>query len=361
MSTHGERIDRLRKALRDEGIPALLVTSEANVTYLTGFTGDSSYLLVTGDGQWFLTDSRYTEQAGKEAPQCELVERKETLVKATAEVLAGTGAKSMAFEAPALRYSTYQDLCEGLDGVELVPRKELVEKLREIKDEGELERIRTAIAAAEAAFDEAVGELAAGQTEREVATKLDNAMRRRGAKKGSFEVAVAARERSSLPHAQPTDAVIEPGDTVLIDWGAEVNLYCSDCTRTMFLAPPDDRWREVYGIVLEAQLEAIEAIRPGAGLKEVDAVARDRIAAAGYGERFRHGLGHGIGLRVHEGPRLSRQSEGEVAEGMVMTVEPGIYIPGWGGVRIEDMIVVREDGAEVLTSVRKGLDAVVLS
>ena len=360
MSVHDQRIDRLRHALRDEGIPALLVTDGANVTYLSGFTGDSSYLLVAADRQWLLTDSRYTEQAGQECPQCEVVERKETLVKATAEVVRQLGTGRVAFEAAAMPYATYEELGEALDGVALEPQKDLVERLRRIKDDEEIARLRVAIAVAEAAFRETVGGLAAGQSEGEVAARLDHAMRTRGAKKGSFEAIVAARQHSSMPHAQASDAVIQPGDPVLIDWGAEVELYCSDCTRVVFLAPPDERWREVYGIVREAQQRAIDAIRPGVALKAIDSVARDHIRDAGYGERFGHGLGHGIGLRVHEAPRFSQQAEGEVEAGMVVTVEPGIYIPGWGGVRIENMIVVREDGAEVLASIPSDLDAMIL-
>ncbi|MFW6162263.1 MAG: M24 family metallopeptidase [Planctomycetota bacterium] len=360
MSAHPQRVDRLRQALQDKGLPNLLVSDEANVTYLTGFTGDSTWLLVTEDRQRLLTDSRYTEQAGHEAPQCELVERKETLVKALGETLAQAEVSRLAFEADALAYATYEEIAEELDGVELLPARDLVEGLRQTKDETEVERVREAIAVAEGAFEEVVAALAAGQSERQVAVTLDHALRRRGARKGSFEACVAARERSSLPHAQPTDAVIQPGDTVLIDWGAEVDLYCSDCTRTLFLSRPDSRWLEIYGVVLAAQRKAIDAIRPGMELKAVDAVAREHIAAAGYGERFGHGLGHGIGLRVHEQPRLSRQAEGTVAAGNVVTVEPGIYIPGWGGVRIEDVIVVREDGAEVLTSLPSDLEAVIL-
>jgi len=380
VSVHDQRIDCLRHALRDGGIPALLVTDEANVTYLSGFTGDSSCLLLTADRQWLVTDSRYTEQAGQECPQCELVERKEALVKATAQVVGQLGTDRLAFEAAATPYATYEELGEALDGVALEPQKDLVERLRRVKDEEEIARLRGAIAVAEAAFRETVGGLAAGQSEREVAARLDHAMRARGARKGSFEAIVAAREHSSMPHAQASDAVIQPGDPVLIDWGAEVDLYCSDCTRVVFLAPPDadGRWREVYGIVREAQQRAIDAIHPGVALKAIDSVARDHIRDAGYGERFGHGLGHGIGLRVqygerfghglghgiglrvHEAPRFSQQAEGEVEAGMVVTVEPGIYIPGWGGVRIENMIVVREDGAEVLASIPSDLDAMIL-
>jgi Xaa-Pro aminopeptidase len=361
VSVHDQRMDRLRHALRGGGLGALLVTDAANVTYLTGFRGDDSWLLVTGARQWFLTDSRYTEQAAAEAPQCELVERKETLVKTLAEVFPTCGAQSLAFEAPSVSYASYVKLADALDGAELTPKESLVEKLREVKDEGEIARIRQAVEVAEGAFEDIRGRLAPGQTEHEVATQLDHAMRVRGAARSSFESIVAARERSSLPHARATEARLAPDDAVLVDWGAERDLYCSDATRMLFLAPPHKRWREIYAAVLAAQQAAVEAIRPGAPLREVDAAARDHIAKAGYGDRFGHGLGHGVGLRVHESPSLNKQAEGELAEGMVLTIEPGIYLPGWGGVRIEDLVCVRSEGAEVLSSLPKTLDAAILS
>jgi len=360
VSVHDQRMDRLRHALRRDGLGALLVTDTANVTYLTGFRGDDSWLLVAGARQWFLTDSRYTEQAAAEAPQCELVERKETLVKTLAELFPACGARGLAFEAPSMSYATYVKVADGLDGVELAATESLVEKLREVKDEGEVARIRQAVEVAEAAFRDVRRQLAPGQSEREVATRLDHAMRVRGAAKASFESIVAARERSSLPHARATDSTIGRGDAVLVDWGAQRDLYCSDATRMLFLAPPDRRWREIYDTVLAAQQAAIDAVRPGAPLSEVDAAARDHIAKAGYGDRFGHGLGHGVGLRVHERPSLNKRGEGALAEGMVVTIEPGIYLPGWGGVRIEDLVCVRRDGAEALSSLPKTLDAAIV-
>lgn len=360
MSVHDERVARLRHTLREQEIQAVLVTDVANVTYLTGFRGDDSALVLTDGRQWFITDSRYTEQAAAEAPQCELVQRTESLIKAAAEVLERSGATSLAVEGDALSYANYVRLADALDGVEPVPKENLVEALREVKDEDEIERIRQAVAVAEAAFRDVTSQLAAGQSELAVATALDNAMRRRGARKAAFESIVAARERSSLPHAQATDARIEPGDAVLFDWGAERDLYCSDTTRVVFLAPPGDRWRQVYTTVLDAQRKAIGAIRAGAAMKDVDAAARDHIADAGHGDHFGHGLGHGVGLRVHERPSVNQRADATLAEGMVITVEPGIYLPGWGGVRIEDLVCVRKDGAEVLTTLPKDLDAMVL-
>jgi len=360
MSRHEERVEQLRHVLRREEVEALLVTDAANVTYLSGFRGADSHLVVGHDHLWLITDSRYTEQAAAEAPQCEIVRREESLIKTSAETFAASEARNLAFESASLSVAAHAELTEALDGAEPIPKKNLVEKLREVKDEDEIERIRKAVEAAEAAFEAVRSQLAPGQTERDVADALEYEMRKRGARKGAFDAIVAARERSSLPHAHATDAVIAPGDPVLIDWGAQRDLYCSDCTRLLFLRAPDTRWREIYGIVREAQELALASIHAGAAMRDVDAAARQRIDQAGYGEQFGHGLGHGVGLRVHEGPALSTRAEGALAEGMVVTVEPGIYLPGWGGVRIEDLVLVQKDGAQVLTSLPKVLDAVIL-
>lgn len=361
MTRHGERISRFRHSLRREGLDAFLVAGEANVTYLTGFSGDSSYLLVDHDHAWLITDGRYTEQAAAEAPDTEVVRHTVSLVGSVADLVAASGARALGFAPAELSHATYGKLADALNGTPAIGREELVEPQRAVKDADEIERIRRATQAADAAWRTVVDQLEPGQTERDVANDLDYAMRREGARKGSFDACVAARQRSSLPHAQPTDAVIAPGDAVLFDWGAVRDLYCSDCTRVVFLAAPNARWREIYGVVRQAQARAIEAVRPGAALRDVDAAARNAIAEAGFGEQFSHGLGHGVGLRVHESPRINSRAEGTLAEGMVVTVEPGVYLPGWGGVRIEDLVVVRHDGPEVLTSAPKDMEAVILS
>ena len=361
MSPHAERISRLRHALRQEDADLLLVSDSANATYLTGFRGDSSYLLVGQDHLWLITDSRYTEQAQAEAAGCIVVQRKDSLVKEAAKVVESAAPKRLAFEEAQVTYSTYRELVAEFDGRELVPKKDLVESLRRVKDEGEIERIRKAAAAADAAFRDLRAQIEPGMTEREAASRLEFAMQQHGARRPSFDSIVAARARASLPHAEATDAVIQPGDPVLVDWGAVCDLYCSDATRMLFLAPPDERWREIYAIVLAAQERAIAEIRDGVSSKHVDAAARDTIAQAGHGDHFGHGLGHGVGLRVHEAPALSQKEDHTLAEGMVVTVEPGIYLPGWGGVRIEDLVCVRKEGAEILTSVPKTLDAAILT
>jgi len=360
VSRHAERLDKLRHALRQEGLDLFLVSEGANVTYLTGFTGDSSWLLVSQDHAWLVADGRYTEQAAAEAPQCEVVRHTVSLAKSSAELANGSGAKTLGFEPNVLTVATHGDLTKELQGVEAVPGKKLVETLRQVKDEDEIERVRRAAALADAAFRTVRSGLAPGLSEAQVANDLEYEMRRLGARKPSFESIIAARQRSSLPHARATDAVLAAGDPVLVDWGAEVDLYCSDCTRMVFLGAPDARWREIHEIVREAQALALAAIGAGVAGRDVDAAARTHIAQAGYGDAFKHGLGHGVGLRVHEGPTLSARSDDTLAEGMVVTVEPGIYVAGWGGVRIEDVAVVRKDGAEVLSSLPKTLEAAIL-
>ncbi len=361
MSTHAERVDRLRHALREQNVDVLLVSGEANVTYLTGFRGNSSYLLVGHEHLWFLTDSRFTEQAEMEVSGCEIVERKDSLIEEAAKAFQRSHCKALAIEGAHLSVWDYRKLCSHLDGAEPKALKNLVEGFRAVKNEAEIERIRKAAEASDAAFRDLLPQIQPGLTERELASRLERAMQQHGARKASFDSTVAAGARSSLPHAEATDAVIKAGAPVLVDWGATRDLYCSDTTRMVFLAPPDDKWREIYNTVLEAQKLALAAIRDGAPIRKVDAAARDHIADAGYGERFGHGLGHGVGLQLHEGPRLHAKSEETLREGMVVTVEPGIYIPGWGGVRIEDLVCVRKDGAEILNDLPKDIAAAVLT
>jgi len=360
VSRHADRLDRFRHTLRAEGLDAFLVADEANVVYLTGFTGDSTWLVVTQDHAWLITDGRYAEQAAAEAPMCQVAQHKVSLAKTAAELANASGGKTLGFEANVLTVATHADLAKELSGVEAVAKKGLAEKLRQVKDEAEVAAIRRAAETADAALQAVRDRLAPGISEAGLANELEYQMRRLGARKASFDTIVAVRERSSLPHARPTEAVIRAGDAVLVDWGAERDLYCSDCTRVLFLGPPDARWREIYQLVLEAQQKAIAAIRPGVACREVDAAAREHIAQAGYGDDFKHGLGHGVGLRVHEGPGLGARSEETLAEGMVVTVEPGIYVPGWGGVRIEDLVLVAPEGAELLTALPKSLEAAIL-
>ncbi len=241
------------------------------------------------------------------------------------------------------------------EGVELVPAGGLVEQLREVKEPGELERISEAARLATEVLEEVVGRGLAGRTEREVALDLEAGIRAGGAEDPSFPAIVAAGPHGALPHAEPRDVEIPAGVLVVIDWGARLDGYCSDCTRTIATGPVGDADREVYELVREAQASALAAVRAGAGARAVDAVARDAIEAAGHGEHFGHGLGHGVGLEVHEGPRLTKQAEGDLEAGNVVSVEPGVYVPGELGVRIEDLVAVTADGTDVFTSFPKEL------
>jgi Xaa-Pro aminopeptidase len=323
-----------------------------NVRYLTGFTGTNGACIVSGDERLFLTDFRYVEQASSQVQGYERVEASRDMVGDLAARLRGRAG----FDDAHVTVEIHRKLGEKVgDGVELVPAGGLVEGLREVKDELELEAIRAATAVADEAYEELRERGLPGRTEREVARSLMRSVEDRGAESPSFPAIVAAGAHGALPHAVPRDVEIPGGTLVVIDMGARVDGYCSDCTRTLATGPLDDAAYEIYELVRRAQAEALGAVRAGASRRAVDAVARDIIEAAGHGEHFGHGLGHGVGLEVHEGPRLGKTAEGELRAGNVVTVEPGVYVPGELGVRIEDLVVVRDGEPEVLTGFPKEL------
>ncbi|MEQ8790566.1 MAG: Xaa-Pro peptidase family protein [Pirellulaceae bacterium] len=349
------RRDNLRQLLRENEVEAILVTNFTNVSYLTGFTGDDSYLLVTDQSQALLSDPRYTTQLEQECPGLPLEIRQPgtTMGSWTAEVVGRHSLSRLAVEADTMTVGQFQAMQEKLAGVELKPVSGLVEKLRLIKDDQEVAAIREAARIAERAFDVLRATLRAGQTEREVAHDLEHQIRLFGGSGCSFPPIVAVGPQAALPHARPTDIRIGSSEFVLIDWGARAAQYVSDLTRVLVTGKIPPKLETIYEVVLNAQQQAIAAIRPGAVLQEIDAVARDIITEAGYGPQFGHGLGHGIGLEVHEAPRLAKNQPQTLQTGMVVTVEPGIYLPGWGGVRIEDDVLVTSTGYEVLTSAPK--------
>lgn len=358
MSRFPARREALRRLLVEKSIAALLVTDERNVTYLTGFTGDSSYLVVQPDRELLLTDGRYTQQLAEECPGLELAVRAPgtQLPNFTAETLATLGLSSLAIEADVMTVGAYEKLREKLKTVQLAHSSGLVESLREIKDETEVAAIREAVQIAETAFGIIRGSLKLGQTEKAVADALEYQIRLCDGTCGAFPSIIGVGPRAALPHGRPIrESKIGDFDFVLIDWGARGRLYHSDLTRVLVTGKLSPQLQNVYGVVLRAQQAAIAAIRPGAILKEVDATARKIIDDAGYKDAFNHSLGHGIGLAVHEQPRLAPDQNKPLKPGMVVTVEPGIYLSGWGGVRIEDDVLVTEDGCEVLTSVAKEL------
>jgi Xaa-Pro aminopeptidase len=354
-----DRPDRLATALAERGLDALLITHLVNVRWLTGFTGSNGLALVgPADQRLFLTDFRYLTQSAEQLADGWQREIAPEILQAAAKFLGAPegGTLKLGFDDATMSVKDHGNLAGRLsEGVELVAAGGLIEELRLVKDAGELDKIRAAAKLADDALAEVLTRGLAGRTEREVALDLEVTMRKAGAEGASFPPIVASGEHSALPHAVPRDVKIPKGTLVTIDWGAQLDGYASDCTRTYATGELDPRDQEIYELVLKAQLESLAAVRAGAGGREVDAVAREVITAAGHGEHFGHGLGHGVGAEVHEGPRLSQRSESTLAVDQVVTVEPGVYVPGAIGVRIEDLAIVTEDGSEVLTHLPKEL------
>ena len=353
------RLQAVADAAAERSLDAMLVADLVNVRWLTGFTGSNAAAVVGPSAQRFVTDFRYLSQAADEVDaawgQAEIAT---DLLEQVAAALPERSFR-LGFEDDHLSVREHARLGElaGPD-VELVPAGGIVEELRLVKAGDEVERIRAAARLADEALTEVLADGLVGRTERDVALALEFAMRRRGASGPSFAPIVAAGPHSALPHASPREVEIPAGTLVTIDWGAMLDGYASDCTRTFATGELDPRDRAIYDLVLRAQEEALAAVRPGPLGKEVDAVARAIIDGAGHAEHFGHGLGHGVGLEVHEGPRLSKRGDTALAAGQVVTVEPGVYVPGHLGVRIEDLVAVTEDGHEVLSSLPKDLQVV---
>jgi Xaa-Pro aminopeptidase len=343
------RLDRLRGRLDER----LLVTSLVNIRYLTGFDASNAALLVDPKGKTSLfTDFRYFESA-QSVPGVEAHQTKRALLVDLAGRLDGR----IAFEADILPYTQVETLRGG--GLELVPSSGRVEALRAVKDDGEIDALRHAARAAERAFEALTAETWVGHSERELAWRLRQLMHAHGVDHPSFDPVIAAGANGSKPHAEPGETIVGEHTLVVVDFGALADGYCSDCTRTLSTGKNVPKeLRRAYDVCLEAQLAACAGIRPGMTGAEADALARDVIEAAGYGDAFGHGLGHGVGVAIHEAPRLARESDDVLEPGNVVTIEPGIYLPGVGGVRIEDLAVVREDGVELLTSFPKELTLV---
>lgn len=355
------RLSDIRAALTQRTVDALIVTDIPNLGYVTGFTGSTAYAIVTPSEALLITDSRYTIRARQECPEFEIVEAagsggyaeklKETLQQRPA-------IKRIGFEAAHVTVAQFKQFGSAIaPQLEWIPTENMVESLRLTKSAAEIAAIREAIALAEAAFQSIKPLLRPGVPEREVALELEFAMRRAGADDRAFETIVASGAQGARPHHTPNERPLAAGDLVTLDWGAFLGGYNSDITRTVAIQKASPEQREIYAIVLEAQRRAIAAIRPGKTGKEIDAVARDYIAERGYGESFGHGLGHSLGRQVHDGPGFSMRSEGLILKpGMVITVEPGIYIENWGGIRIEEDIVVTESGCDVLTNLPNALE-----
>jgi Xaa-Pro aminopeptidase len=352
------RVDAVLAAVAERELDALLVSNLVNVRWLTGFTGSNAAAVVGSSERRFVTDFRYLTQAADQVGDEWEREINSDLLKRVADGLPD-GPFRLGFDDADISVKQHAQLAELVgDDVELVAAGGILEALRAVKDAAEIDAIRAASKVADAAFEEVVGAGIVGRTERDVALDLEVAMRRRGASAASFPPIVAAAAHGALPHAEPRDVPIPAGTLVVIDWGAQLDGYASDCTRTVATGELDPRDRAVYDVVLAAQEAALEAVRPGPTGREVDAVARTIIDDAGHAEHFGHGLGHGVGMEVHEGPRLSKLGKDPLAAGNIVTVEPGVYVPGAVGVRIEDLVAVTADGHEVLTGLPKALRTV---
>jgi Xaa-Pro aminopeptidase len=349
------RLARLRAALAEAEVDALLVSQPQNRTYLSGFTGSAGWLLISADLALLTTDFRYYEQVGLEAPDFELVKVERELTEVLPALLERARVRRLGFEADHATFADVQSWSKAAPDYEWVPTQGVVMKLRATKDAAEVASLRAAIRLADEALAAGLAQARAGMTERELAWVLEGYMRTHGAEKVAFDIIVACGPNGARPHARATDAPLLAGEPIVIDMGARLNDYCSDLTRTVCLGEPNDppRFWKVYNTVLQAQLAAEAAIRPGMTGQEVDAIARNLIIEAGYGDHFGHGLGHGVGLAMHEEPRLNRINTNPLAAGSLVTIEPGIYLAGWGGVRIEDIVLVTDNGAEVLTAASK--------
>ena len=350
-----DRVDRLTPLIEEAGIDLLIVGDLVNVRYLTGFGGSNGLVLVGPRTRLFVSDFRYTERArGEVDSSFERVTATQDLVEGLPD-LVGDGAGRLGFDDAHTSVKAHAKLAEVLAGHELVAAGGLVERLRAVKEPAEVDRIAAAAQLADEAFGALLERGLIGRTEAEIATALEFDMRARGAEGASFSPIVATGPNGAQPHASPGDVAVSEGDLIVIDWGALVDGYCSDCTRTLAAGQPDGAARDAYELVLAAEEAGLAAVRAGAAGRDVDAVARELIEQGGHGEHFGHGLGHGVGLEIHEGPTLSRRSEDTLQTGNVVTVEPGVYLPGRFGIRIEDLVVVEQDGVRTLTGVDKQL------
>jgi len=347
------RINKLQGLLAAAGVEAFYVTNPENRYYLSGFTGTAGALLLYRDNTFLLTDFRYVEQAKNESPGFTIIEVSDSYTEALASILMENNISSLGFEGEHLVYNQFLMLKDKLVNVEIKETSGLVEKLRLTKDDDEIKNIEEAVRLADQAFEQVLPLIKPDVSEREVAMQLECSMRRMGADGVAFKIIVASGPRSALPHGVASSRRLQKGDLVTLDFGAVYHGYHSDITRTVVLGEPTPKQQEIYYIVLEAQMRAIEAIRNGVRASDVDRVARDVITRKDYGEQFGHGTGHGLGLNIHENPRLSKKDETVLQQGMTVTVEPGIYLPDWGGVRIEDTVVVGESDCKVLTRVPK--------
>ncbi|MBI3953407.1 MAG: aminopeptidase P family protein, partial [Chloroflexi bacterium] len=351
------RLEKLRARLDEQGLDAILVSQPENRRYLSGFHGTAGWLLITPAKAILATDFRYVEQAGQQAPDFEVRQTVGAPDRWFGQLTGMLGPKRWGFEAAHISLAEYRRLVDAVSQmsqqVELAPTEGLVESLRAVKDESELAAMRQAIALTDAALVHICSRMEPGQSERQVAWELERYMRERGSDGLAFDTIVGVGPNGAMPHHHPDDTPVREGVPIVIDMGARWDGYCADMTRTVVLGRPDDTFKKVYDLVLGAQLTCEETLEAGMTGHEGDALARGVIEAAGYGDKFGHGTGHSLGLYIHEDPRLARNFQGKIENGMTVTVEPGIYLPGWGGVRIEDVVHLEDGRARAITRAPK--------
>jgi Xaa-Pro aminopeptidase len=354
-----KRLQKLRASIGKKEIDALLISQPENLVYLSGFTGSSGWLLISEQNAILATDFRYVEQAKKESPHFEIIQIKREFRDWLPGLVSDLGLHKLGFEANFISYEGYHKLSEAIKSrqvsLEVVPTIGIIDQLRSIKEPEELQFITKAVALTDAVFEQAKAIIHPDITEKETAWEIEKFLRQEGSEGMPFEIIVASGPNSALPHARPTEKIICSGEPVLIDMGAKINGYCSDFSRTLVLGKADRSLHEIYNIVLKAQTTAIERVESGMDASQADRLARSVVEQAGYGDAFGHGLGHGVGLAVHEFPSLGPSSSDSLADGMVFTVEPGIYLAGQGGVRIEDMVVLENGKARVLSKSKRDL------
>ena len=343
-----ERLKKIRELLEQKNVDAVIITNPVNRRYLSGFDGTDGVLLISHDKAYLVTDFRYVDQAAAQAPLFTIQRWKDDLYKSLALLIEDAGWIRLGFESKHVVYSVYGEMSDKFS-IELIPLDQTAEKQRIIKSDAELDILRRGAKVTDRAFEYLLSLIKAGMSEKELALGLEIYLLQHGAEKASFRFIVASGKRGAMPHGTASEKTMSEGELVTIDFGAIFEGYATDMTRTVALGSIDKRGREIYGIVYKAQEQSAAAVKAGMQCSEVDAVARDIISEAGYGNYFGHGLGHGVGLETHEQPVLNSRSETILEQGMVATVEPGIYLPDWGGVRIEDMVCVTDNGPELLT------------
>ncbi len=353
--------DIRRKSGLPEGIDALLITKPSNRRYLSAFSGSSGSLLINGDNiRYLFVDTRYSEQAAQEASYFNIMIQKNDEIDCLADVIKNNCIKTVGIEKDHVTIKYYEELKKRIPNIEFIAIDNPWEKDRKIKKSFEIEQIKAAVQIADKTFDLIAKKIKVGMTERELSIMIDTTLRECGAEKNSFDTIVSSGKRTSLPHGMPSDKEIFQGDLVMLDFGAVYCGYCSDLTRTLIIGEPDEHQTKIYELVLRAQNQAIAQIKSGVSTAFIDSVARNIIDKAGYKEYFGHGLGHSLGLEIHEEPRLSPLDSTVLAPGMIITVEPGVYLPGWGGIRIEDVVLVREDDCEILSQSPKDIKDVII-